>query len=163
MSVKDVATGLGGLLLFLAIAAVGIVIATFLIYGAGWASSKLLPWFSILTWVTFAIVIFILLPLAIPRATRGFSSVAIFISSYVFGVTLWMMGLLLTLSIWGVTAVIIGIALGGVGVLPIAMLATLFNGYWLPLIELILLTVATFGSRIGALSLSESLEQQSYA
>jgi len=163
MNVKDAVTGLGGLLLMLALAAVGIVIATLFIYGAGWVSAKLLPWFSILTWVAFAIVVFILLPLAIPRATRGFSSVAMFIASYVFGATLWMMGLLLTLSIWGVTAVIIGIVLGGVGVVPIAMLATLFHGYWLPLVELVLLTIATFGCRIGALSLAESLEQPSYA
>jgi hypothetical protein len=163
MSVKDVAAGLGGLLLMLAFAAVGIVIVTLFFYGAAWASSKLLPWFSMLTWVAFAIVVFILLPLAIPRATRGFSSVAMFIASYVFGVTLWMVGLLLTLSIWGITAVIIGIVLGGVGVVPIAMLATLVHGYWLPLVELVLLTIATFGCRIGALSLAESLEQQSYA
>jgi hypothetical protein len=163
MSIKEVAAGLGGLLLTLAfMAAFGVIVALF-IYGAGWASTKLLPWFSILTWVALATVVFVLLPLSIPRATRGFSSVAIFIASYVFGVTLWMMGLLLTLSIWGVTAVIIGIVLGGVGVVPIAMLATLFHGYWLPLVELILLTIATFGCRIGALSLAQSLEQESYA
>lgn len=162
MSVKDVAKGLGGLLLTLSLMAVGIVVATWFIYGAGWVSTKVLPWFWILTWVTLAIVIFILLPLAIPRTTRGFSSVAMFIASYVFGATLWMMGLLFTLSIWGIKAVIIGVLLGGVGVVPIAILATLFHGYWLPLVELILLTVATFGCRIGALSLAESLEQQSY-
>lgn len=77
--------------------------------------------------------------------------------------TLWMMGLLIILSIWGVTAVIIGIAFGGVGVVPIAMLATPIHGYWFPLIELVLLTVATFGCRIGALSLAQSLDEQSYA
>ena len=140
----------------------GVIVSLF-IYGAGWASAKLLPWFSVLTWVAFAIVVFILLPLSIPRATRGFSSVAMFIASYVFGVTLWMMGLLLTLSIWGVTAVIIGIVLGGVGVVPIAMLATLVHGYWLPLVELVLLTIATFGCRIGSLSLAQSLEPETYA
>jgi len=163
MNVKDVVAGLGGLLLILALAAVGIVIATLFIYGAGWVSGKLLPWFSILTWVAFLIVVFIFLPLAIPRATRGFSSIAMFIASYLFGATLWMMGLLLTLAIWGVTAVIIGIVLGGVGVVPIAMLATLIKGFWMPLIELVLLTILTFGCRIGAMSLAESLERQSYA
>lgn len=162
MSVKDVAASLGGLLLMLSFAAVGVVIATLFFYGAAWASAKLLPLFSLLTWIAFAIVVFILLPLAISRVTRGFSSVAMFIASYVFGVTLWMMGLLLTLSIWGFTAVIIGIVLGGVGVVPIAMLATLFHGYWLPLVELVLLTVATFGCRVGALLLAESLEHESY-
>ena len=163
MNVKEAAAGLGGLLLSVALIVVFGVIVSLFIYGAGWASAKLLPWFSVLTWVAFAIVVFILLPLSIPRATRGFSSVAMFIASYVFGVTLWMMGLLLTLSIWGVTAVIIGIVLGGVGVVPIAMLATLVHGYWLPLVELVLLTIATFGCRIGSLSLAQSLEPETYA
>jgi len=76
----------------------------------------------------------------------------------VFGATLWMEGLLLTLAIWGVGAVFIGLFLAGVGVVPIAMLATLIKGMWGPLIELVLLTIMTFGSRIGAMSLAESLE-----
>jgi hypothetical protein len=67
-------------------------------------------------------------------------------------------GLLLTLAIWGVGAVFIGLFLAGVGVVPIAMLATLLKGMWGPLIELVLLTIMTFGSRIGAMSLAESLE-----
>jgi len=122
------------------------------------ASAKLLPWFSVLTWIAFALVVFILLPLAIPRATRRFSSVALFVASYVFGATLWMEGLLLTLAIWGGVAVFIGLFLAGVGVVPIAMLATLLKGMWAPLVELVLLTIMTFGTRIGAMSLATSLE-----
>ena len=137
---------------------VGITIAAVFIFGAAWASAKLLPWFSILTWIAFGLVVFIILPLGIPRATRGFSSVALFIASYVFGATLWMEGLLLTLFIWGLGAVFIGLFLAGVGVVPIAMLATLLKGMWSPLIELVLLTIMTFGSRVGAMSLAESLE-----
>ena len=80
------------------------------------------------------------------------------IASYVFGATLWMEGLLLTLAIWGVGAVVIGLFMAGVGVVPIAMLATLLKGMWAPLIELVVLTVMTFASRIGAVSLAGSLE-----
>ena len=69
-----------------------------------------------------------------------------------------MEGLLLTLNIWGMGVVFIGIVLGGVGVVPIAMLATLIEGMWGPLIELALLTIATFGGRLGAVSLTGSLE-----
>jgi len=158
MNVKDTLVGLGGLLIMGAFLIVGLIIAGIFIFGAAWASTKLLPWFSILTWVAFALVVFILLPLAIPKATRGFSSVALFIASYVFGVTLWMEGLLFTLAIWGIGAVFIGLFLAGVGVVPIAMLATLVKGMWGPLIELVMLTIMTFGSRIGAMSLAESLE-----
>lgn len=158
MNVKEMLAGLGGLLIMGALLLVGITISAVFIFGAAWASTKLLPWFSILTWIAFGLVVFIILPLAIPRATRGFSSVALFIASYVFGATLWMEGLLLTLFIWGLGAVFIGLFLAGVGVVPIAMLATLLKGMWGPLIELVLLTIMTFGSRVGAMSLAESLE-----
>lgn len=157
MNAKEVLAGIGGLLIMGAMLLVGATIGAVFILGSAWASSKLLPWLSVLTWIAFGLVVFVFLPLAIPRATRGFSSVALLISSYVFGATLWMEGLLLTLFIWGLGAVFIGLFIAGVGVVPIAMLATLLKGMWWPLIELVLLTIMTFASRIGALSLSESL------
>lgn len=141
-----------------AVLAVGLALAAIFIFGAVWASTELLPWFSLLTRIAFGLVVFILLPIAIPRATRGFSSVALFIASYVFGATLWMEGLLLTFAIWGLGAVVIGLFIAGVGVVPIAMLATLLKGMWGPLIELVALTIMTFASRLGAMSLAESLE-----
>ena len=158
MNAKDVLAGIGGLLIMGALFLVGAAIWAVFIFGSAWASSKLLPWFSVLTWIAFGLVVFVFLPLSIPRATRGFSSIALFIASYVFGVTLWMEGLLLTLFIWGIGAVFIGLFIAGVGIVPIAMIATLLKGMWGPLIELVLLIVMTFASRIGAMSLAESLE-----
>jgi len=158
MNAKEVLAGIGGLLIMGAMLLVGLTIGAVFIFGSAWASSKLLPWFSVLTWLAFGLVVFVFLPLSIPRATRGFSSVALLISSYVFGATLWMEGLLLTLFIWGLGAVFVGLFIAGVGVVPIAILATLIKGMWGPLIELVLLTIMTFASRFGALSLAESLE-----
>lgn len=158
MSVKNSLAGLGGLLTFGIVLLLLVGVGAVFFLGMGWASTVLLPWFSVLTWLAFAAVVFVILPLAIPRATRGFSSMALFVASYIFGATLWMQGLLLTLSIWGLGAVFIGLFLAGVGVVPIAMLATLFNGMWLPLVELVLLTVMTFAARAGALTLAESAE-----
>jgi hypothetical protein len=135
------------------------IICGVLIYGGAWMSTKLLLWFSMLTWIAFALVIFVFLPLAIPRATRGFSSIALFVSSYVFGATLWMEGFMLTLLLWGVGALIIGLFIVGVGVVPIAMLATLFKGMWWRLVELVLLAIMTFATRAGAMSLAGSLER----
>ena len=157
MNAKEILAGLGGLLAFGALMLLAAGMGAVFIYGATWASTKLMPLFSVLTWIAFGLVVFIILPLAIPRATRGFSSVALFVASYIFGITLWMEGFLLTLSIWGVGAVVIGLFLAGVGVVPVAILATLIKGLWGPLIELILLAIMTFGSRIGAISLAESL------
>ena len=158
MKVKELLGVLGYFLIIGAVFFVFCVITAIIIFGAAWASTKLLPWLSVLSRIAFGCIVFIIFPLAIPKATRGFSSAALFIASFVFGVTLWMEGLLLTLSIWGLVAVFIGIFLGGIGVVPIAMLATLINSMWGPLIELALLTIATFGSRFGARSLAASLE-----
>ena len=157
MNAREVLAGIGGLLITGAILLVVATVVVVFIFGSTWASSKLLPWFSVLTWAAFVLVVFVFLPLAIPRATRGFSSVALLISSYVFGATLWMESLLLTLFIWGLGAVVIGLIMAGIGIVPIAILATLLKGMWKPLIELVLLTIMTFASRIGALSLAESL------
>jgi|HigsolmetaAR206D_1030411.scaffolds.fasta_scaffold08920_3 hypothetical protein len=159
MNVKETLGAIGGLALMLAIAAVGIAIVIAFILGGVWVSKHLLPWLTVTSFVVFAIVIFVLLPLAIPRATRGFSSISMLIASYVFGATLWMFGLLLTYFTWGVVAVIIGLVFFGVGVVPIALLATLFKGMWGPFFTLILLAIATYGCRIGAMSLAESLDR----
>lgn len=146
-----------GILFVGAILLVLFIIPAVLLHGAYWASTKLLPLFSILTWVTVALVVSIVLPLSIFRATRSFSSIALLIASSVFGVTLWMEGLLLVWNIWGLLAVFVGILLMGVGVVPIAMIATLLNGMWGPLIELIILTIMLWGSRMAGLALAKSL------
>ncbi len=77
MSAKEVFAGLGGLLIFGALLLVGVAIGAVFIFGSAWASSKLVPWFSLFTWIGFGLVVFVFLPLAIPRATRGFSSIAL--------------------------------------------------------------------------------------
>ena len=158
MNVKEILSGFGLLLIVGALCLGGALVLASLYYGAAWISTKLLPLFPILSLITFGVVVLIVLPLAVPKATRGFASAALVIASYVFGVTLWMEGLLLTLTIWGLSAVFIGLLLGGVGVVPIAMLATLIDGMWSPLIELVLLMVATVGLRFGGNWLGESLK-----
>lgn len=62
--------------------------------------------------------------------------------------------------LWGGIAVFIGLFLLGVGVVPIAMLATLFNGMWSTLGELFLLLILTFGSRFLGIYLVEKYEAQ---
>ena len=158
MNVKDILFGFGGLLLAGAVVLMAIMIIAVFYYGAVWVSAKLLPWFLILSLITFGLVMFIILPLAISRTMRKFSIIALIIASYIFGATLWMKGLLLTLSIWGLVALIMGLILGGIGVVPIAMLATLIEGMWIPLIELVLFTIVTYGCWLGVYLLAESLE-----
>ena len=139
------------------------LIGALFIYGGVWVGTKVYPWLVAVNAVTVALVVLIFLPLAIFRRTQGFSGLAILISSYVFGLTLWVWGLLLTFSIWGFIAVFIGLAVMGIGVVPIAMLATLFNGMWSTLAELLVLTAITFGARIGGgLLVAKAAERSSF-
>src|SRR5438046_9731864 len=52
------------------------------------------------------------------------------IVSYVFGATLWVWSLLLTYTLWGGFWLFIGLFMAGVGVVPLAMIATFFKGMW---------------------------------
>lgn len=142
----------------LAMTVIGAVMLAFYIKGGLWLSERALPWAFVISIVGFCVVIFLLLPLAIPRKTRSFSSTSIFVISYVFGTTLWMLGFLFSYKAWGLTGVTIGILLGGVGVVPVALLATLIKGAWAGFSLLVGLIIMTYASRVGALRLAESLE-----
>ena len=100
--------------------------------------------------VFLAFILIVVLPLSLFRRYRGFAAMASLVGSYVFGATVWMSALLLTLKLWGMWAVLIGLFMMGVGVLPIAMLATLLKGMWGALGKLVVLTVLTFGTRFYA-------------
>ena len=108
----------------------------------------LYTWISNIQFVVFFIDLIILIPLSFFRKARRFSGTVIMYSSYLFGLQLWLSGLMVTLQIWGVWAAIIGLLLLGVGVIPIALIATLFNGLWNEFIQLLLSVIIVFGSRI---------------
>ena len=129
------------------------------IVGAEWLSSRLLPWFFLASALVLAFLILIVLPLSFFRRLRPFAATATMIGSFVFGVTLWMWGLLLTMGLWGTWAVVIGLVMLGVGVVPIAMLATLLKGMWGVLGQLLLLTLLTFGSRLFAAWIASKAEE----
>ncbi len=137
--------------------AVIILLPGLFIGGVLWIAEIAYPWLVDLSVFAVGVCAIIFLPLAIFRRTRTFAGWGLSIASWVFGITLWCWGLLLTYDIWGIFAVIIGLIFLGVGVLPIAMLATLFNGLWPSLAVLVVLTALTFGARLtGAFVLAKA-------
>ena len=156
MSVKSVITNIGTYALGLVIMLAFIALPVLFIVGGVVVGEKVLPWLVLLSVLTLAFNIIILLPLALIPTTRPWAGLGFFISSFVFGLTGWFMGLLLTWMLWGGLAVIIGLFIMGVGVVPIAMLATLINGMWLELGLLVLAVVLTFGLRILGTVLTEN-------
>lgn len=126
--------------------------------GAAWASKNLLGPLIVIGWILLAVNIVILLPLSIFKWLRGFTGGGIFFSSFLFGLVAWLLGFILTYSIWGAWAVVIGILFLGGGVVPIALLATAINGYWDPFFTLLVVTALTFSARTIGMHIAESGE-----
>lgn len=143
-----------GLLILVAI----IIVPIIFFQGTLWASEHLLEPLINLGWIVFAINIIIFLPVSIVKKWRAFSGISIFISSYLFGAILYFSGFIISYSIWGVTALVIGLFLLGVGVVPIALLATLVHGLWIPFFIMVALCVLTYGSRMIGITLAASSE-----
>jgi hypothetical protein len=155
--IKEVGTYILGIAIFICFLA----IPALFIWGGVWLSTNILPWLNLLSLIALAILIIVLLPLSIFRKARSFSGTCMVFSSYIFGVNLWFSGFVLTYVLWGGWAVFIGLVLMGFGVVPIAMLATLFKGMWLELGSLIFATFLTFGVRILGHYLVRRAEQYS--
>jgi hypothetical protein len=136
-----------GLLLGAAILAlIALLIGVWLV-GAEWVSAHVLPFLSKLSALVTFVDLVAIIPLGFVRFTRKFAAWTLYSTSFLFGVTLWMYGFLATLLLWGRLAVIVGLCLAGVGVVPLAYLASLFKAQWSILANLVFLTVATFGAR----------------
>jgi hypothetical protein len=154
----EVLKNIGGALIGIA-AFVGIIVAIILFFTVGaQVGAAILPFVSWLTGILVAINVIALL-IAISRKARGVSGIIIYISSYIYGLQTWITGLLVTLSLWGWIAVIVGLFLGGVGVVPIGMLAAIFNGEWGIFFVLLLSVILTYGARIIGMALAESSEK----
>jgi hypothetical protein len=130
--------------------------------GMAWATAAIYPTLYLAFQITLGITLVVLIPLAAFRRTRAFSATAILIASYVFGATLWCYGFLITLATWGWLAVILGLFILGVGVVPIAVLASMLEGNWDVVAQFVALIAATFGARYFALWLESKLVEVTY-
>lgn len=151
---KALGSYLTGVCLLLAI----ISLIEALLAGTAWISDHLLPWFSKASLVAGTVLFLVLLPLSVVKRARPFSGPLILLVSFIFGITLWMEGFLVTLSTWGTFAVIFGLFFAGIGVVPIAILASIIHRSWAVLMELVILAVFAFGCRIFAFWLMGTTE-----
>lgn len=149
---KEAGTLALGVVFFLAI----LCIPVLFIMGAEWAAENLLQPLIAAGWIAVGLDVLIFLPLCIFRGTRGFAGLAIFISSFIFGLVTWLVAFVLTYALWGLWAVILGVVFFGGAVVPFALLATLFKGMWDPFFTVVILFVLTFGSRIAGMYIVES-------
>jgi hypothetical protein len=135
---------------------VPIVMVVLFFKGALWAAEHLLPWLVVATIVVLMIDLGLLLPLSVIRPFRGFTGGTLIVSSYVLGLTTWLVGFVITFAAFGVIGVLIGFLVFGVGVVPLAMIAALIKGNWGELALVIVLMVATFGIRLAGAGVAAS-------
>lgn len=158
MNIKEVGAGAGGCLLMLVGPAIGLALILMFFKGAPWLAEHVMPPMFAACWIALAVVILILSPMAIFKRARGLAAAGLMIASFVFGVTLWLFGALMTYEMLGAGWMIAGILLFGFGVVPIAFFASLFQAKWAVLLVVTIMLVLTFGVRFFALWASKSVE-----
>ena len=92
--------------------------------------------------------------------TRAVSALEYMIASFAFGAIMWVWGMAFTYTVWGLFAVILGLAIFGVGVVPIAMLGGL--GAWGlgDLGGFVIMAVLTYGCRMLAMWLGQKADER---
>ena len=144
---KFVISGFSGCLVA-ALVLVGVVMLSLMFLRGGvWLGEKALPFFQWLAKITLGVVVIILLPLVAFHRTQRFAATGLIQASALFGITLWVWGLLLTYELWGGGAVLVGVCLLGVGVVPMAVVATAVAKMWPTFWQLIFLAGLAFGTR----------------
>lgn len=123
--------------------------------GAKVIGELILPWLFLASVIVLIITVFILGPLAIPRATRSYAGRSMYFASYVFGVTGWFVGVIITWDLWGTWAVFLGLIIMGWGCVPMALLAALFAGQWSNFFFLLILVILAYGLRLAGLFLDQ--------
>ncbi len=141
--IKNLSTTFIGIAIF-----IGVILLIFiLIYGGLWLSKTLYPWLVLISEITFIVGLLILLPLGIFKKTKDLSATGLLISSYIIGATTWVWSFLIAYILWGFVGLLTGLFIGGIGVIPIAVIASIFHGEWSVVGKLILLLIVTFGFR----------------
>jgi hypothetical protein len=141
--IKSIRNIVFGLVMILAFS----VLLIMFIKGSVWIGEQVIQWLVNVAGIVLVLDLIILLPLAIFCRLRPWVGLALYISSYIFGLVTWFLGLLLTYTLWGLVATIVGLVLAGVGVIVMGILATLFKGMWPELMWLIICLIVTFGTR----------------
>lgn len=150
---------IGELGLGLAIIVTIFVLIALFVHGMVWASEKALPWVIDAGQISFAVCGFVFLPLCIFRHTRLWAGLGFFLASYVFGTELFAYSCIVAFQIWGYAGLIWGLLLGGIGVVPVALFASLFAAVrhqtqWGLFWDILFMVFLTFGTRFLGIYLS---------
>jgi len=136
-----------------------LLVVSLFLHGMVWASDKALPWLIEAGQLSFAICGFVFLPLCVFRKTRPLAGFGFVVASYVFGTEVFAYSCVVAFAIWGYTGLICGLLLGGIGVVPTAVLASTVAAIrhrteWGLVWDILLGVLLTFGTRFFGIYLS---------
>ena len=117
------------------------------ITGATFVGTHLLPVFKILSAIGALFSIVVCLPMSFRPTYRFHAGRWLTQLSWVFGLTAWFMSVVAAYEVWGMTAVLLGALLAGVGVIPVGMLAALWTGQTAVFGQILLWTATAFLAR----------------
>ena len=124
------------------------ILATLWLYGVVWMAEKLYPSLLNLAQVTLALVFCLLLPMAFFEKTRLWSGFGMVVASYIIGLSLWVLSVLVTIKIWGIRGLLLGLLLSAGTVVPVAFLASVLNGLWSSVADLLFAVLITLVPRL---------------
>lgn len=127
----------------------GIILLVYLMFTGGvWLGTTIYPIIATISGIVFIISILIFLPLGLFHKTRSFAGNGLVIASWIIGFSTWIWSFLLTYSFWGFFGLFVGLIFAGIGVLPIAIIASLFNAEWALFAQLLISLIIIYGFRI---------------
>lgn len=124
-----------------------------------WIARTALAWYASwlpLAWLALGLSVFVLAPLSFTRRANSWATGGMIFSSYVIGFTTWLLGAGLTFGTFGWPGLLIGLALAGVGVVPIGALGAYFKLDQGGLaVSILLMAAVAYGLRLFALVMRE--------
>ncbi len=117
-------------------------------------------WLIILTELgLLAAVLYGLVALLVKSVRRSFG-IYLLLLSFGIGAATWTASALLVLGIWGITGFVIGVLLGGIGVVPLSLFATLLHREWTNFFAVIVQLICLFGTRYSGIAIVERDERR---
>ena len=108
---------------------------------------RIVAWLNTASLWAIALALVVCLPAIFIRKIRPVSGMTLAFCTWVWGPTLWLWCVANILANWGVFWLIVGILLGGVGVIPVALFGFLFGGHWGDVASLLFQLALIWGGR----------------
>lgn len=153
-TIKTFLTKIGTILAVAIFPIGGLILLLMFINGTPWISKTIYPFIANTSSVALFIGVPICLLLAIFKRSRGIGGAGLVISSYLIGINLWVWSLIVAYSLAGVVWMITGILAGGIGIVPIAIIASVLKSEWSLSGQMLLMAGIVFSLRFGGIYLA---------